>query len=273
MCSVGNMFARRAAASESSHARDQAKANLLRWNEKHEREISMQEEKISALRRDRDSLQNAAIRRGVEKRIEQEQQVLEELRATLARLTRTFENARSTRNNDAASSSVDVDVLAEISAHSLPLGKVSDHHATPTMYEWGPNVDLPEVSRQEVENAFTQATDPIAALTPPVAPNVRSASAKLPTLGGGAKFQGDAPPAVEPTVQQMLSPSKMLALQQQAMEKRLKWLWHGSREHHSAPHWWSLPKGAACSNDRSQHGALRKTNQTLVPPAHKLTLN
>ena len=43
------MFARRAAASESSHARDEAKANLLRWNEKHEKEISMQIEKISAL--------------------------------------------------------------------------------------------------------------------------------------------------------------------------------------------------------------------------------
>ena len=135
MCSVGNMFARRAAASESSHARDQAKANLLRWNEKHEKAIAMQLEKISALRRDRESLQNAALRRGIANRIEQEQQVLEELRATLARLTRTFENARSTRN-DATASPVDVDVLAEISAHSLPLGKVSDHHAAPTMYEY-----------------------------------------------------------------------------------------------------------------------------------------
>lgn len=202
------MFARRAAASEGSHARDEAKANLLRWHEKNETEISKQVEKISAMQRECDKLKNAAIRRAVEEQIDVEKLVLEEKRST-------FEKIK--RNAAAAGNDQTVDVLAEISAHSLPLGKAGKHHAAPTVYEWGPNVDLPEVSKQEVAQAYAQATDPLVALKPSVAPEIRSASAKLSdgaNLGGGH-------PAVQPSVQQMLNPTGMLALQQQAMEKRL----------------------------------------------------
>ena len=114
-----------------------------------------------------------------------------------------------------------MDVLAEISAHSLPLGKSAAHHAAPTIYEWGPNVELPEVSRQEIDDAYDQATDPITALKPPVAPDIRSASAKLTAGGELGGELGGAHPAVQQTVQHMLSPTGMLALQQKAMEKRL----------------------------------------------------
>lgn len=210
------MFARRAAASEGSHARDAAKANLLKWNEKHEKEVSMQMEKIGALHRDRDKIKNVAIRAGVEAQIEREQQILEELRAKHERLTSIARSAKSSSGSDH-----NVDVLAEISAHSLPLGKSAAHHAAPTIYEWGPNVELPEVSRQEIDDAYDQATDPITALKPPVAPDIRSASAKLTAGGELGGELGGAHPAVQQTVQHMLSPTGMLALQQQAMEKRL----------------------------------------------------
>lgn len=218
MSSVSSMFARRAAASEASFARDEAKANLLRWNEKHEEEAARQIEKISALRRDAGKIANAAIKRGVEEQIEREQQVLVKMRDKMTRLSRHVELARiAARNADHS-----VDVLAEISAHSLPLGKPEAHHAAPTMYEYGPNVALPEVSQRQVDEAFAQATDPVTALTPPVAPEMRSASVRLSVLSGAAKPGGGAHPAVQQTMQQMaLSPSGMLALQQQAMERRL----------------------------------------------------
>ena len=223
MSSVSGMFARRAAASEGSHARDEAKASLLRWNEKHEKEVTKQLEKISTLQRRCDKLQNETIRAGVVEQVEREQRILEELRAKFARLASITATAKSSSSSDANT----VDVLAEISAHSLPLGKSGAHHAAPTVYEWGPNVELPQVSRQEVDQAFDQATDPLTALKPPVAPEIRSASAKVfeweAQLGGGGGGGGGGArqPALDPTVQQMLSPSSMLALQQQAMERRL----------------------------------------------------
>ena len=222
MSSINGMFARRAAASEGSHARDAAKANLLRFDEKREEELTAQSEKISALHRSRDAVKNAALRRMIEADIEKEQQVLLALHAKVEKLAR-IRAAAASATDDAT-----VDVLAEISANSLPLGRAGKHHVAPTLYEYGPNLDLPEVTKQEAEEAYQQATDALQALKPPVAPEMRSAAAKLAQMshadvaraelggahgGGGARLGAEMPG--------LLGPSSMLALQQREMEKRL----------------------------------------------------
>ena len=139
MSSVGNMFARRAAASEGSHAREDAKASLLRFNEKRDQEISDQIEKIRELKKQIGRTRNASIKAAIEVQLAQEQDALDTIRARNAKV-------------QAAGPTATVDVLAEISAHSLPIGRPEAHHANPVTYEYGPNSELPEKTKHEADN-------------------------------------------------------------------------------------------------------------------------
>lgn len=128
MSSLGDMFSRRAAASESSFARDDAKRSLQRLNERQEKLLLEQTEKVDDLRVLRDSTINSAVRNALNTKLEREQQRLEDLHAQTAKMARL--TAGQAQYSDST-----VDVLAEISAHSLPLGRASAHLADPVVYD------------------------------------------------------------------------------------------------------------------------------------------
>ena len=81
MGSIGNMFSRRAAASESSHARDEAKLSLRRMNEKKQAALDAQQEKIDDLQKALAGTKNSAVKDAISKKIEQEQTALNDMRA------------------------------------------------------------------------------------------------------------------------------------------------------------------------------------------------
>ena len=113
---LGGMFSRRAAASESGFARDESKRSVLRLLEKREQAVSDQLEKVAELRRVQDGIQNAAIKSAVGFSIQAEEEKLAELRSRMVELDRQLKLPMNVPT---------VDVLAEIHAHEVPLGKVS----------------------------------------------------------------------------------------------------------------------------------------------------
>lgn len=121
------MFSRRAAASEGGFARDESKRAVRRLLEKREEAESAQSAKIAELRRVQDGMKNTAMRNAVGYSITAEEKTLAELRSMTEQLNRQL--LRPVH-------AVTVDVLAEISAHELPLGQVSAKDE-PTVYQFG----------------------------------------------------------------------------------------------------------------------------------------
>ena len=87
MGSIGNMFSRRAAAAEGSHARDEAKLALRRLGDKREKALSSQVEKVEELQKQLSSTKNGAFKSAIEKKIEHEQTVLANMRAETAKVS------------------------------------------------------------------------------------------------------------------------------------------------------------------------------------------
>lgn len=185
---MNGMFARRAAASEGSHARDEAKVALRRLSEKQQQALSDQTDKLAELNKMFSSTKNSAMRNAVKAKIEQEQSVLSEMHTQLEKLE---------ERTSAAMESTTVDVLAEISAHSAPLGRPDARHADPT-----------------VQDIFVPPPDPTAPT-----PKLPSQSAVV------AKIYRDSPMTYAgggwASLRKMLGPSNMLSMQTKAMESKL----------------------------------------------------
>ena len=118
------MFSRRAAASEGGFARDEAKRAVRRLLEKREQAVAAQSEKVAELRRVQIGMKNTAIRGAMGATIAEEEKKLAELRAMQEQLSQPL----------LSSGALTVDVLAEISAHELPLGRGSAKDE-PTVYD------------------------------------------------------------------------------------------------------------------------------------------
>ena len=191
MGSIGNMFSRRAAASESSHARDEAKLSLRRMNEKKQAALDAQQEKIDDLQKALAGTKNSAVKDAISKKIEQEQTALNDMRAQQEKI--------AARVAAAAANATTVDVLAEISAHSLPLGKPDAHHADPDVLQIhvpppDMNAPLPTLKSQSQVVSEIYRESPM-------------------TYAGGGGWA---------SVRKYLAPSNMLATQQQHMEAKLR---------------------------------------------------
>lgn len=184
---MNNMFARRAAASEGSHARDEAKMALKRLSDRQQKALSDMTEKIGELQTMLSGTKNSAVRSAIASKIEQQEHALADMREQLAKL--------EARTNTATSTTIDV--LAEISAHEAPLGRPGAHLSDPTRQDIrvpppDPSVPTPKLPSQSAVVAQIYRDSPM-------------------TYAGGGWV----------SLRKLLSPSNMLTTQTQAMETRL----------------------------------------------------
>lgn len=189
---LGGMFSRRAAASEGGFARDESKRSVLRLLEKREQAVSDQLEKVAELRRVQEGIQNAAIKAAVGFSIKAEEEKLAELRSRMAELDRQLKLPMIVPT---------VDVLAEIHAHEVPLGKVSAKDEA-TVYDI--SIPPPDPSVPVPPQPTTSAV---------VAEIYRESGMTYAGSRSGKSWFG--------MLAASTSPSNMLQTQSHAMEKRL----------------------------------------------------